>query len=62
MISIKNIFLMYHSDKMLQISFKEKYRYGNFYALSAGWYLSKESFMDESIFDTSLTLESVMAN
>ena len=31
--------------------FQEKYRYGNFYALSAGWYLSKESFMDESIFD-----------
>ena len=31
--------------------FQEKYRYGKFYALSAGWYLSKESFMDESIFD-----------
>ena len=31
--------------------FQEKFRYGNFYAFSAGWYLSKESFMEESDFD-----------
>ena len=31
--------------------FQEKFRYGNFYAVSAGWFLTRENFMTESFFD-----------
>ena len=31
--------------------FQEKYRYGNFFAFSAGWFLSREDFMANSFFD-----------
>ena len=31
--------------------FQEKFRYGNFYAFSAGWFLSREDFMVNSFFD-----------